>query len=292
MDPIRILKPGDEALVEAFCARHPDTTLFFMNNMRLVGLEDRGERFQGTFAAAMEDDAIVALAAHFWNRNIIMEAPVRLGEVVRAAAQASGRAIHSFIGPYDQTVAARASAGLEDASMVMDSREILYALDLAALRVPEDYAAGRYGFRVAEERDLGVLIPWRIAYRVEAMGETETPEMHAETEQGLRAWLETGHMWVLELHGELVSMTGFNATTPDVVQIGGVWTPPELRSRGYARAAVAGSLVDARENGASRSILFTADDNPAAQACYTGLGYKEIGFYGLLMMAEGHRPFG
>ena len=35
-----------------------------------------------------------------------------------------------------------------------------------------------------------------------------------------------------------------------------------------------------------------AEDNHAARACYIGLGYEEIGDYGLLMMADGHRPFG
>jgi predicted GNAT family acetyltransferase len=37
-------------------------------------------------------------------------------------------------------------------------------------------------------------------------------------------------------------MTGFNAQPRGIAQGGGVFTPPALRSRGYARAAVAGSL--------------------------------------------------
>ena len=290
MASIRILKPGDEALVTTFCARHPDTTLFFMNNMLSAGLEDRGERFQGTYVAAMEDGAVVALAAHFWNSGIILEAPTLLPEVVRAAAEASAREVAMFLGPYGQTLEASAALGLAGATMRMDSREILYALNLADLCVPEALSSGMHKARRALPSDLLRLLPWRIAYTLEALGEVDSPELRATIEKGLRS--PSRRAWVLESTEEVVSTTGFNATTPDVVQVGGVWTPPELRSRGYARSAVAGSLLDARAGGAKRSILFTPEDNFAAQACYRGLGYREIGDYGLLMLAERHRPFG
>lgn len=290
MEPIRILKAGHEALVTAFCARHPDTTLFFMNNMLRAGLEDRGERLHGTYSAATEDGDIVALAAHYWNGNIIMEAPSHLGEVVRAAAQASGREVASLMGPYRQAVEGRAALGLADATMRLDSREILYALDLAVLRVPEALASGQHLLRRAQASDLPRLLPWRVAYAIEALGEVDTPKLQADIEQGLRS--PSRQHWVLEADGEVVATTAFNATTPDVVQIGGVWTPPALRSRGYARSAVAGSLLDARAEGAARSILFTPEDNFAAQACYGGLGFVEIGDYALLSLAEPQGPFG
>ncbi len=83
--------------------------------------------------------------------------------------------------------------------------------------------------------------------------------------------------------GATVAMSGFNASLPDVVQIGGVFTPPELRSQGYGRAVVAGSLVLAREQGVGRSVLFTPHDNVAAQRAYEALGYVAIGDYGLVV---------
>jgi len=44
------------------------------------------------------------------------------------------------------------------------------------------------------------------------------------------------------------------------LQVGGVYTPAVLRSRGYARSPIAASLALARQNGATRSVLFTAED--------------------------------
>ena len=65
---------------------------------------------------------------------------------------------------------------------------------------------------------------------------------------------------------------------------GGVWTPPELRGRGYGRAAVAASLLDARADGVGRSILFTGDDNVPAIKAYAALGYRLIGDHRILLL--------
>ena len=64
---------------------------------------------------------------------------------------------------------------------------------------------------------------------------------------------------------------------PDMVQVGGVWTPPQARSRGYARSAVALSLRAARERGVRRAILFTGDHNVPAIKAYRALGFERNG---------------
>lgn len=289
MESIRVLRPGDEPLVEAFCARHPDTTLFFRNNLQQAGLVDRGRRYEGTYAAAFEDGAVCALAAHFWNGNIILEAPTRLAEVVAAAVRASGRPVQGFVGQAQQAEAARASLGLEHAPAIMDSREILFGLQLPDLSVPPPLSDGRVLCRRRTQADQALLADWRVAYYVEAMGEEDGPALRERVEQSLRVRASFDHLWLLEHEGRPVSMTAFNAAVPQAVQVGGVYTPPALRSRGYGAAAVAGSLLEARDRGVPRSILFTAPENLPAQACYRGLGYRRIGDYGLILLADGQR---
>jgi predicted GNAT family acetyltransferase len=68
---------------------------------------------------------------------------------------------------------------------------------------------------------------------------------------------------------------------PECVQVGGVWTPPEFRRRGYARCAVAASLLEVRAQRAVRAILF-ANDRWACRA-YEALGFYAIGDYGLVL---------
>jgi predicted GNAT family acetyltransferase len=78
----------------------------------------------------------------------------------------------------------------------------------------------------------------------------------------------------------------FNGRLPDAVQIGGVFTPPDLRARGFARAVVAGALLAARAEGVTRSILFTGRDNAFARRAYQSLGYGIVGNYGIVFLAE------
>jgi len=57
---------------------------------------------------------------------------------------------------------------------------------------------------------------------------------------------------------------------------------PPLRGRGYARCAVAGSLLEARADGARRAILFTS--NTSGRARVRTLGFTRAGEYGLLIL--------
>ena len=75
----------------------------------------------------------------------------------------------------------------------------------------------------------------------------------------------------------------FNARLPDMVQVGGVYTPPAQRGRGYARAAVALSLVHARRRGAKRAVLFTGDHNTSAIAAYRALGFERIDDFAIVL---------
>lgn len=71
-----------------------------------------------------------------------------------------------------------------------------------------------------------------------------------------------------------------------MVQVGGVYTPPEFRNQGYARSVVAGSLLEAREKGVGRAILFTGTEMNAAKRCYESLGFTPAGDYGLVIFKE------
>jgi uncharacterized protein len=77
----------------------------------------------------------------------------------------------------------------------------------------------------------------------------------------------------------------FNARLPHAVRIGSVWTPPELRRRGYGRSVVAGALKTARREGARRAFLFTRWDNLPARRAYEPLGFARAGEYGSLFSA-------
>ena len=280
-----MLAPGDEPALGRFCAAHPHTTLFFQNNVVTAGLVDRGAPYQGTYVAAFDGAAIVALAAHYWQGNVIVEAPVALEAVVGAAVAASGRAVSGLLGPWAQVCSARNALGLEDVAAYLDSADDLFALDLAALRVPEPLARGGVTSRRPLEAEVPMLVAWRRDYRTLYLQERDDDALLAKCRDEIHRLHHQQHHFVLERDGDVVAYSAYNAATPSCVQIGGVWTPPGLRGRGFARAVVAGSLLAARELGVSLSVLFTQVDNHSAKAAYRALGYERIGDYGMVMLS-------
>lgn len=124
------------------------------------------------------------------------------------------------------------------------------------------------------------LVDWSVAYAREALQRADAPTLRDECARGVALIHERQSDWVL-VDGDLVAYSAFNARLPDVVQIGGVWTPPELRGRGYGRAVVAGSLLDVRARGVGRAVLFAERED--AKRAYHGIGFRKVGEYGLVL---------
>jgi GNAT superfamily N-acetyltransferase len=290
---VRVLAPGDEPLLPPFFAAHPDTTLFLHSNLLSAGLADRGQPLQGSYAAACaEDGSVQALACHAWNGNLLLEAPTALPDVARTAVAATRRPVAGLIGRADQVHAARCVLGLESAPPSLDSREDLFRLVLDGMRVPAPLAAGEIRCRKPADAELGRLTDWRHDYRVEEIREPPGEPLREKARSEIELYQRLDRHFVLERDGQLLAYAAYNASTPDCVQLGGVYTPPRLRSRGYGRAVVAGALLRARELGVQRSVLFTPIENAPAQRAYRALGYERVGDYALLLFADPVRPAG
>ena len=287
MVELRILAPGDEAVLEAFLLQRIASSMFLLGNSRAVGLSDSGKRFHGTYAAAFVADAMVGVVGHFWNGNSILEVPpVHAAELCAYAIKQSGRLLAGLLGPANQVAAALTGLGLGPTQLRLDSIESLFRLSLDELRVPSQLASGAVHARAARTSDLELLTAWRVAYSIEALNEPDTGELFESSRAAEERGIADGQIWVAEVDGTPVATSGFNASVAEAVQIGGVYTPPALRSRGYARAALAQSLLDARARGIASSLLFTGDDNLAAQHAYQALGFERIGDYRITMLTS------
>ena len=284
---IRILHPGDEAALEAFLKPRLETSLFLLSNSRLVGLADSGQRFEGTYAAAFDNEAMVGVVALFWNGSLVYQAPADLLPALQEAARtAAGRPIKTLLGPSDQVLAGLAALGTS-VELHYDDPQVLFGLRLADLVVPEPLRSGSVRARLLDVADAPLLMQWRAASRMESFLEPDTPELWEEARTSVERSLVSRRQWVLESDGLPVSTCTFNAEIREVVQIGGVYTPPKARGRGYARAVVAGALLDARDEGVERAILFTGDDNAPAVAAYQAIGFRPIGDYRIVLV---HQP--
>ena len=280
---VRILGAADTTALEAFLVQYADSSMFLRSLARAAGLVDHGRLSQATYAAAVADERIVAVAAHTWAGVVLVQAPVHLEAVVRTVVARSGRRVAGINGPWAYVTAARSALGLANTPARLESHEILYALDLARLIVPGPLADGTLRCRHPRPHEIDRLAEWRVAYARETLARADTPALGLASRQEMERVRAAGRAFVLVgATDELLAFSAFNATLPDAVQVGGVWTPPAWRGRGYARAVVAGSLLEARAQGVTRAVLFTNEDNHPAQRAYEALGFHVVGDYGLL----------
>lgn len=284
MSDIRILGAGDEKLMAAYFERAPDHTLIQRSNLARAGAAWNGQRYGGIFAASFEAGRMTGVIAHYWTGFIapLVEDVARdFRPLLDALFDASPLPLGGVLGGWDQVTATMMHPRVAGHQVRRCDREILYALPLDALLVPSALRYGEIAVRAIAADDLPMLTAWRTEYLVETFRLARSTATYDEAAHELGAALEERRGWVAEADGRPLAYTGFNAALPDVVQVGGVYTPPFARARGLARAAVAGSLLKAREGGARRAVLFTDVANVAAQRAYGALGFTPIGDWGI-----------
>ncbi|MEW1774284.1 GNAT family N-acetyltransferase [Streptomyces sp. NPDC086777] len=150
----------------------------------------------------------------------------------------------------------------------LDELQRLYRL--AELTPPSPAPEGRA--RVAEASDRELLVRWYEGFVADA---------------GLRGGREAGEWADFRLSyggatlwetadGTPVSLAGLTLAVAGQVRVGPVYTPPELRGRGYAGAVTAEVSRAALAAGAGEVLLFTDLANPTSNALYQRIGYREV----------------
>ncbi len=279
---VRLLTMGDEAIAEKFLLTRPETTMILRSNLARVGLLNEGQTYQGTYAGAFAGDELEGLAALYWNDNLVLAGGPHAGALTDTLAARAPRGFSGILGTTSEVAEARRVADARfGAAVRKQHRDILYSLALADLVVPE--ALSRLVARTPKDDEMALVLDWRMLYSAELSDVPDTPEERRRQRDLLHAFHADGYDILLFDGATPVAYSAFNAALPDMVQVGGVFTPPALRGRGYARCVVAASLVAARSRGVERAILFTGENNVAAQQAYLALGFRPIGDYALVL---------
>lgn len=122
--------------------------------------------------------------------------------------------------------------------------------------------------RPAGPADLDLLVRWTLAFNREALGE-KNPAAEAADQAAKR--LPRAYFWD---DGQPVSLACISRETPHGAVVGPVYTPPELRGRGYASACVAALSQLLLDSGRQFCALFTNLANPTANHIYQVIGYQ------------------
>jgi predicted GNAT family acetyltransferase len=119
------------------------------------------------------------------------------------------------------------------------------------------------------------MVEWLQAFEAEALSFLEPDEDRARRTIEYRLTAERAGLMLWE-DGDVVSVAGFGGETPNGIRIGPVYTPPELRGRGYATALVAELSSKLLAEGRRFCFLYTDLANPTSNAIYERIGYVRV----------------
>jgi uncharacterized protein len=202
----------------------------------------------GLVLSEVGDPAIVdALAERLLADDVVL--PTALGpvEVVRTFAERWA----SLVG---------ISAAVQTEERIYEATEVVHPQGVAGSMRP-------YG-----PRDRPLAIDWLGAFFAEAM--PGAPEARVERFVDDRA-AGRGSLVLWEDEGRVVSLAGHAGDTPNGSRVGPVYTPPELRGRGYASALTA-ALTERLLRERRFCFLFTDLANPTSNSIYRRIGYRPV----------------
>jgi RimJ/RimL family protein N-acetyltransferase len=262
----------DRPAIEAFLTKHIVTSMFPLSNLRNHGMDGghpRAVTFWVRWGAGQITDVVTVTDEGF----AFPQCPTMPWSDLRVAL--AGQALRGIMGDAEQVAGMRAALNWTNAAD-LDDIEPLYHLALVDSQLPK--CAG-YALEPLGRAPQNMVQNWRVAYLNDrGVFPGDAPDKTAQKQ--LADYLAADSHRVLYRDGKPVGMTGFNAQLPQVVQIGGVFTPDEFRGQGVARRAVGLHLKEARENGVTDAILFAANDS-AARA-YEAIGFEKIGAFAMV----------
>jgi predicted GNAT family acetyltransferase len=127
--------------------------------------------------------------------------------------------------------------------------------------------------RPAREDEFDLLAEWVYRFNVDC----QLPEINREEAREIATrLLASGSIFFWEADGQVVSMAGRGRTSSHGITVNMVYTPPELRGRGYASACVAALSQQLLDNGWQFCTLYTDLANPTSNDIYQRIGYRPV----------------
>jgi predicted GNAT family acetyltransferase len=142
----------------------------------------------------------------------------------------------------------------------------VYKLRQVAIPPPQ-----RGRLRLATEGDADLVAAWYYAFQHGIHGQAD--EEQSRRAAGVR--IGAGDIFVWE-DGRVVSIAMQNRPTRRGISVGLVYTPPELRGRGYATACVSELSRRLLASGWEFCALFADVANPTANGIYRRIGYEPV----------------
>jgi uncharacterized protein len=223
-------------------------------------------------AAVKRDGEVVAAALMTPPWNVVIST-TEDADAIAALGHDLGRSRLTVPGVTASVDVARAFSEVWAGRHGMTARRTMAERVYRADRItPPSDVAGTVRLGTSDDRDL--LTDWMGAFLEEALH----GESHARAETMVRADLESGSRtyYIWEVDERPVSTAGVTGPTPNGIRVGPVYTPPDLRRRGYGSAVTAAASQAQLDAGRRFVFLFTDLANPTSNKIYQAIGYEPV----------------
>lgn len=160
-------------------------------------------------------------------------------------------------------------------SSEIDMRQRIYKLETL---IPVEGVPG--SMRRATDDDLLLLTDWMLNFINEAVPSDAEEDAPAQAARAINGYLnardDVAGLFIWEVDGQPVAMTGHTGPTPNGMRVNAVYTPQAHRRNGYASALTAAVSEHVLGMGKRFCFLYTDLDNPTSNSIYQKIGYNPV----------------
>lgn len=257
---VRRLDEPDRSALHTLFNAEPGYSIFLAANLYNFSLDATFVRYWGLF-----DGRRLAATLMMVGRRAALYAPPGV-DVQPLAQTAAALGAEFSMGRSDLVDALLAASGFER----LVRREEHYLAEIAPAHegaLPAVVVPGGATVRRATALDLEPLTRLYVGTDgFEQLSEDQVRRTMAGRVHSLRTY-------VAEVGGRIVAGASTSAETPAAAMIGGVWTAPDARNRGYSTAVVAALARELLEEQRRPYLFYLVDNVPAARV------YHRVGFH-------------
>lgn len=279
---IRQIEDANESDALHFLNQYEETSQFLINNMKAYGPVLTEHHNSGNFKVVVKDQSIIGVFCLTRRGNLLIQSSEVLpAKLIIEDCETEEHSVRGFIGDWASVEPIYDLYKKQNSNYqpTYFSKEFLYRLELNS---DDKSLIHDPRVRFLQESDFEQWVVQSEAYNEELNipSDLTRDQMRIDFRQKVkeRVW------WGMFVDGKLLSRSALNSNGDGIGQVGGVFTPKDLRKSGYAKATMLHMLRDCIEvHGHKKSILFTGETDIPAQRLYESIGYERIGDFALIL---------
>ena len=269
-----------------FLEKRKETCLFLLGNLSEHGFNLNTHPNSGNYRLLKRNNEIVGVFSMTRRGNLLIQTDNmdNYSHEIYEVISIDKIQIKGIIGPWKDCILFKIYYETVDDNFKANliSKEWLYSLPLNTLENKNIVLKNNLSVQFLTQKNFE---QWD-ELNHEYLKETDLLDEEITSEERKRSFKEQvkrKNWWGVFLDKELVSIGAYNIKYKNIGQIGGVFTPPEKRRKGYSKLCMKQLIIDSRAvHQLNTLILFTNENNIAAQSLYKSLGFKQIGYFGLI----------